>query len=114
MKKELTVGFRVSLYEVMNPRELWSKLKPEKCKDSVWVPQTLGDQIWMWFEFENLEEKNEYLDSLKEIEIVNEYDYIDQNGVQTHKIEKAVFKPKNNFMLDNFSQEKINHWTGGV
>lgn len=41
MKKELIVGFRISLYDVTNPQKLVKILKPDNYKDAIWIPQTI-------------------------------------------------------------------------
>ena len=68
MKKENIVGFRISMWDVGNPQELWGKLKPRNCIDSAWIPQTIGDQIWMWFEFKNKSDKDEYIKNLNPLQ----------------------------------------------
>jgi hypothetical protein len=92
MKKELMVGFRLDMYEVSNPQLLAKKLRPENCKRSIWIPQTMGDQIWLWFEFETQEEKEKYISQLRTI---------------------GNFKPKKNFMHEEkwLTQAEIDHWT---
>jgi hypothetical protein len=57
MKKNNMVGYNVSLYDCPNPQEFWNVAKPKNCIDSIWIPQTIGDQIWMWFEFANEDDK---------------------------------------------------------
>ena len=100
MKKENMVGFRVSLYECDNPQKLWRVIKPKNCINSKWIPQTLYEKIWMWFEFANAEDKQNY------IEWIRNCDVYCSNSL--HGNEK--YYPKNMFMC--LSQEKIDHWVG--
>lgn len=63
MRKENVVGFRVSLY-TDSPREVHQIVEPKNSIKRVWIPQTLADQVWIWFEFENFAHKEEYIMTL--------------------------------------------------
>lgn len=111
MKKELMVGFRISLYEVTNPKELALKLNPDNRKSFSWIPQTLSDQIWLWIEFYNEDDKQQYIDNLEPVSIVKKYILV-KNGKETDVIKESVFDPKKNFMHNEswMTQERIDHW----
>lgn len=101
MIKENTVAFRIHTYDVKHPQEVWEQIKPIKCKDDRWIPQTVGDQVWMWFEFENIEEKKEYLN------------WIEQSNFTTTDIKGNIKYIKNMTMNHEpwLTQQEIDHWT---
>ena len=112
MKKENTIGFRVSLYDCTNPQEFWEKIKPDNCIASIWIPQTIGDQIWMWFEFINKTERDNFISTIKPLEIHGEWTEV-INGKFIDKKGTSTVNPKDWFMHEEeiFTQEFINHWT---
>lgn len=60
MKKENTVAFRVDIFED-SPRNTYHAIEPKNHINSAWIGQTLADQVWIWFEFENYYHKEEYI-----------------------------------------------------
>ena len=112
MKKENIVGFRISLWDVTNSHKIWEILKPYNCINSIWIPQTIGDQIWMWFEFKNILDKNEYIKNLKSIEILNEWHEL-KNKRLIDKQEVIIFDPRLHLMQDEewLTQDEIDYWT---
>ncbi len=111
MKLELTVGFRVSLFDVSNPNDVLKLIKPEKCIDSIWIPQTMGDQVWIWFEFETPEEKQKYIDGLMKITVKKSFAEHNNKGKFVNFKKDVKYDPREHFMLDSFTQEEIDHWT---
>lgn len=113
MKKNNMVGYNVSLYDCPNPQEFWNVAKPKNCIDSIWIPQTIGDQIWMWFEFDNEDEKNEYIKQISKInnlKVIGYYDNLNAQGYRTRKkqttsVRKIFNKSKEWF--DHFTQKEI-------
>ncbi len=99
MKKDNLVAFRISLYETdtLEPQELYKKLKSKNCINSKWIPQTQGSQIWMWFEFANIQDKNDYIENLN-------ITWIGYNN--------KLVNAKDMFMHDedHMTQETIDRW----
>jgi len=62
---ENTVTFRIDVFE-RPVQEEFELIKPKKYKEYQFVPQTLGDQVWLWFEFDTKEEKEIYVATLPE------------------------------------------------
>jgi hypothetical protein len=60
-----TVTFRIDVCERPTEEE-FKKIWPLKFKKYQFVPQTVGDQIWMWFEFESKEARDTYVALLPE------------------------------------------------
>lgn len=94
------VGFRLKVFEC-NPQQLYQDLRPDNCLASIWIPQTLGDQIWLWFEFANKEDKKAYIKWVKSSNITSK----NTNG-------KIVYA-KDMFMHSEkwLTQKQINHHT---
>lgn len=105
MKRENTVMFNVSAYRCVNPQKLWQDIKPNNCIKAMWIPQTIADQIWMWFEFKNEDDKNKYIEWINNCDI-----YCDVSWVLPDGVTKDY--PKNMFVKnsDYWTQEKIDHW----
>lgn len=93
--------FRLEMFEVKEPQKLARELKSDKTIKSVWIPQTLGDQIWYWLEFKDQADKNEYIKWVENCDLFS----------IGYKGEK--FYPKNMFMHNekHFDQEQVDYWT---
>lgn len=52
-------ALRVDLYECTGkpPRDYLRPVVPEKAVRSAWIPQTMGDQIWVLYEFKSEAER---------------------------------------------------------
>lgn len=50
---------RVDLYDCGDraPRDILSPIYPDNLKRRAWIPQTLGDQIWVLYDFNSVEER---------------------------------------------------------
>ena len=106
------VGFRISIYDATNPQDIWKLLKPLNCINTAWISQTIGDQVWMWFEFANESDKSNYINSLKPFMIHLEW-HEAMNGKLRDKSEDKIFDPIEYFMHNEgwMTQEEIDHWT---
>lgn len=49
------------------PQDLAFKIQPKSFKQRIWLPQSMGDCIWLWYEFETEEEKKNYINLLNKI-----------------------------------------------
>jgi hypothetical protein len=68
MKIDKTVMLRIWLQDVAmgkmkHPREWFENLAPTSIR-SEWVPQTMGDQIWLFYEFDDRQGKEAFLSEL--------------------------------------------------
>ena len=52
-----------------------------------WIPQSLGDQVWLWFEFESPEAKDKFIEMIPD-----------------------KFKNLSGFVATNFTQSDLDHW----
>jgi hypothetical protein len=106
MKKENLVAFRVSLYDCADPQKFYKDIEPSNAISKKWIPQTMGEQIWMWFEFENAEDKHKYIDWIKVCELKYPKAWVGDDGV-------TEIYPKDIFMHDEewMTQEEITKWT---
>ena len=70
MKLERTATFRLDLWDNERPSDVFSQLRalalPFGEGDFLWIPQTLGDQIWIWIEFSTPEVKEAFCEALPE------------------------------------------------
>lgn len=39
------------------PGEILAEVRPEECVSRAWIPQTLGEQVWVLYEFPDLQTK---------------------------------------------------------
>ena len=61
MIKKRIVGYRYSVYERnADANRFFKQVEPKKYSDYVWIPQTMGDQVWIWFEFDTVAERKQY------------------------------------------------------
>ena len=111
MKLENTVCFRCNLYTCPDSHKFWDAVEPQNSINSIWIPQTIGDQIWMWFEFATIEEKETYLKSIQDLTVTGTYDVM-RNG-KTYEEEQSC-KPIDMLMNneDWLTQAEIDHWVG--
>jgi len=100
MIAENMVMFKVSVFNCENPQQLWKEILPTNCIESKWIPQTMGDQVWMWFEFRNQLDKEEYIDWVNA-------SHISCQSAWSIDIETTTYLKD---MLFDFSQEQINQW----
>lgn len=107
MKKENMIGFRVSLYYCNDWHEFWKDIKPTNCISSAWIAQTIGDQIWMWFEFANKEDKKQFLKELKakKMKVLGPRWPNDKEDTYHDPIKWLMHKEK------WLTQKEIDHWT---
>ena len=92
MRIEFTAMLRLHLWELddikMTPQKVYKEIYPDNCIKYVWIPQTLGDQVWLWFEFRTIEEKKNFLENLP-----------------------IKYKNIKGFIATNFIQEDLDYWT---
>jgi hypothetical protein len=64
-----TVCFRVTLpygNEHPTPHQVADRLREKHWKRCQWIPQTMGDQVWLWYEFASVAEKEFFMAALEE------------------------------------------------
>lgn len=107
MELDKTVGFKVSVFR--NPDAVWKRLLTNKVIKNAWIPQTLGEQVWMFFEFSTVEERNEYVENLKPFEI--EVEHAQLNAKNRIKVETvmATIQP-DALLMEDLNQETLNYW----
>jgi len=92
MKYECTATLRFHLWELddinMTPRKVHKEIHPDNCIKYVWIPQTMGDQVWVWYEFETIKEKEVFLKNLP-----------------------AKYRNIEGLIATNFTQEDLDYWT---
>ncbi len=92
MKIESTATLRFNLYELgdikMSPQDVLKEIRPTNHINYAWIPQTLGDQIWVWYEFNTSEEKEEFLENLP-----------------------IKYKDIEGFIATCFTQKDLDYWT---
>jgi len=103
MKVENTVGFNVCLYQCRDPRQFWKDIYPDNCKSHKWIPQTLGNH-WMFFEFANKLDKNEYLKWVKFCDVRCEIVWVTKNSGD-------FAYPKNMVMKDDRFKWRVEQFT---
>ncbi len=74
------------------PCELENIIRPKEIKRSAWIPSTLDECVWLWYEFNNIEEKENYL---KKLHIIFNEKFID---IISHKSVDQKF-------IDNFTKD---------
>ncbi len=74
-----------TIYVKDNPSLFYKRISTKKYIKKMWIPQTSGDQVWIWLEFKNENEKEVYINTL------------DENDKE--KISKG------------FNQDILNYWT---
>lgn len=60
-------GLRIDVADWTSDATPWEMLAPESPKDATrvaWVPQSMGDQIWVLFEFKSVEERERWESSV--------------------------------------------------
>ena len=72
----------------------------------------MGDQIWIWFEFANKEDKQKYLDWIEENEISSNGKATLYKDGHESTISKVCYA-KDMYMHNDsmMTQETIDHWT---
>lgn len=97
----------IDLYVCDDASKLEEKIRPKNCIARKWIAQTLGDQIWVWYEFNTVEEKDEYLEWLKDSNIVclDPWNSIGKS--------QKVYKRASHFISNNpsWNQELINQYS---
>lgn len=64
---ECISALRVDLYNCEGrPSYILSPFLPKKYKNKAWIPQTMGDQIWVLYEFYTIEDRLEWESTLPE------------------------------------------------
>jgi len=67
MEHETISALRVDLYECdTRPAETLKPHVPVSATRHAWIPQTMGDQIWVLYEFNTKEERETWENSLPE------------------------------------------------
>lgn len=56
----------LSIYDNAAPAIIAQQTKPNKYVNHAWIPQTLGDCVWVAYEFASLEERLEWEKALPE------------------------------------------------
>lgn len=91
MKIEFTATLCFNLYELddikTTPQKVYREICPNNYINRAWIPQTMGDQVWVWFEFNTIKEKEEFLNNLP-----------------------AKYKNIKGFIATNFTQADLNYW----
>ncbi len=67
LENTVTFSFGLQTFEQdlrMIPYELENIIRPKEIKRRAWIPQTLGDCVWIWYEFYNPQQKEIYLKKL--------------------------------------------------
>lgn len=59
------VGYRIPLY--VDTHAMSDKLTPARWISRAWIPHPIGDQVWLWYGFENIHFKVTYLVWIKTI-----------------------------------------------
>ena len=110
MKLENTVCFRCNLYECPDSHKFWDAIKPTNCINHIWIQQTIGDQIWMWFEFATDKDKEAYLKSIQDLTVTGTYD--DMRNGKIYEEEQSC-KPIDMLMNNEawLTQTEMDHWT---
>lgn len=92
MKLANTAMLRLHVWELQDigssVQECALEIQPDNFIGRAWIPQTLGDQVWLWFEFATPELRDAFLASLPV-----KYTAID------------------GFIATNFTQADLDHWT---
>lgn len=89
MKLENTITF--TLYpQYDDMKTIPSKLTPKNYKQRVWLPQSIGDCVWLWIEFETYEEKEIHIKYLKTIFTEKELEDITITRISQESIDKYL------------------------
>lgn len=87
-----TATLRLHLWELDDigetPQSCMKEIMPKEYVDYKWIPQTLGDQVWLWIEFSSVVEKKNFLNTLP-----RKY-----SGIK-------------GFIATNFTQKDLDYWT---
>jgi len=82
MKVENTVFLNVNMRHYEDPNNLRRIIKPTNLLNFQWVPQTMGECVWMFFEFKNEIDKNEFLKYISTVSFNSAFDgklkYVDE------------------------------------
>lgn len=94
LRKENLIAYRVSLHKCNDPQKLYNDIIPLGCgvSERFWIPQTMADQIWMWF-FTDEESR------------AIELDLVEREGKKCGDVYL-----KDMFMHDGVTQEDIDRW----
>ena len=60
VNKETVSALRVDLYDLVDdkhPADVLNEFRPTDLVQEAWIPQTLGDQIWIAYQFRSVEER---------------------------------------------------------
>ena len=91
MKLENTATFRICAGwnepDTYTWHDFFKAMNPNASLRYAWIPQTLGEQVWIFWEFSNPQEKQDFIDSIPR-------------------------KFKNFQLSENFDQDDLNHYTG--
>lgn len=70
MKLEHTACFAVDLSasakekDQLSPQQVDKLIRPVVYRRRQWIPQTICDRVWIWYEFETREKRDEYIQAL--------------------------------------------------
>lgn len=78
MQLKNMVAFNVDICDHISPQEFDKRYRPTKLKRRSWIPQTMGDCVWIWYEFESPEEARLYKKCLTEEARLRISKFIDQ------------------------------------
>lgn len=92
MKLENTATLRLHLWSLQDigssVQDCALEIQPDNFTDRAWIPQTLGDQVWLWYEFATPDIRDAFLASLPE-----------------------KYKAIDGFIATNFTQADLDRWT---
>lgn len=61
-----TFAYSIDIYGLFeHPSTIEKALRPDKLVDYKWIPQTIADQVWVFYEFATTKEKNTYARAFK-------------------------------------------------
>jgi len=68
MTKESVSALRVDMYDCIKetPAIILKPFTPENSINKAWIPQTMGDQIWVLYEFKTKKDREEWENMLPE------------------------------------------------
>lgn len=106
MKAKNTVGFRLK-GDACDPNEMANQLRPDNTLSREWIPQTLGDQVWVLYEFSNQSDKSDYILWVVESGIKSYGNY--PGDKETEYFAKDMFMHNE----DQFS-DIVDHYVNGI
>jgi len=82
MKIKKIIAFRVNLWDInKHPSEIFNKYKPLTSYRKAWIPQTIADQVWVFYGFYSEKDADEWIKTLPKCLI----DSIDEDLIEDFK-----------------------------